>query len=385
MASKMSFGYDSVPIMSVNNSISNKGQQDGIDLQPEYQRGFVWEDDFKMKLIYSVIRRFPIGNVTLRITENGREVVDGQQRLTTINNFVKNDYKVSGTVAKQIIEYIREYMPNSTDEQLSKLVKKLTNKTGVRFGFKDLPEQIQGNIQSYNVAFTNISYATDEEIREYFRFLQNQDRLRAGEIIKSLPSTALEEKLNSIEDLDVFLDKIKFENQRRDFDKHFYSVIGLLTKKINYGVIDKKVLDFAQNVQLPLSNNALIDQMILGINVIVNDTEIPHNALWNANVRSTKYLLLLLAFNETDFNVSASEKLDNLAKLNGLFSTFNSAKANKEKETFSGFATDVIEDFREITLISKGTHQYDDVENAMHKLAYYVENFAGKQTTPAPK
>ena len=44
---------------------------------------------------------------------------------------------------------------------------------------------------AYNISITNITNATDDEIAEYFRYLQNQERLRAGEIINSVPETKL--------------------------------------------------------------------------------------------------------------------------------------------------------------------------------------------------
>ena len=71
--------------------------------------------------------------------------------------------------------------------------------------FEDLPPIIQGNINAYNIPVTYIANASDSQIREYFRFLQNQERLRAGEIIKSMPTTNLE----------IFLKKIIDKNKLR--------------------------------------------------------------------------------------------------------------------------------------------------------------------------
>lgn len=78
------------------------------------------------------------------------------------------------------------------DEKVDRLIKKLSNKGNVRLKFSDLPTTIQGNINSCNMPMTYTADATDKQIREYFRFLQNQERLRAGEIINSMPATHLE-------------------------------------------------------------------------------------------------------------------------------------------------------------------------------------------------
>ena len=110
------------PIQTILNQIRNINKRDGIDLQPNYQRGYIWSSDFKDKLLYSIIKSYPIGNVSLRVrtekNEKGamQEVVDGQQRLTTIYKFIENDYVIQSDISKDIIEYIIEYMGEDTDE-----------------------------------------------------------------------------------------------------------------------------------------------------------------------------------------------------------------------------------------------------------------------------
>ena len=59
----------------------------------------------------------------------------------------------------------------------------------------------------------------DEEVTEYFRYLQNQERLRAGEIINSLPDSTLEKYLDQISDKDEFFRIMTFSNKRRYFDR----------------------------------------------------------------------------------------------------------------------------------------------------------------------
>ncbi|WP_394456503.1 DUF262 domain-containing protein [Leuconostoc suionicum] len=391
MQSNMTFNYDSKPIITVMNDIDNKGRQGGIDLQPPYQRGFVWEDDFKNKLIYSIIRQFPIGAITLRVNDGIREVVDGQQRLTTIYNFMYREFVISGVYAKKIIEYIVEYMSEtseenytvSQDKNFGKLKKKLSNKTGARFKYSDLPEKIKRNFAVYNISFTNISDASNTEIREFFRFLQNQERLRAGEIIKSFPSTLLESFLYKIDNLDLFLSKIGFKsNERHDFDKHFYSVIGLLSTKINYGVTDKTVMDFASTISQPFKNEDLVNTMVENINKLTANDTIKDGIISFANVRSTKYLLLILAFDFIDIENGLSNKLENLSILNAKFSVFNSAIDGRETAEFLDYDKQVIDELRKITLISKGSHTFKSVKDKMKMLAYYMENFKDKDTIP---
>lgn len=123
----MSFSYDLRPIQTLINQIKNISKRDGIDLRPNYQRGYIWTEDFKDKLLYSIIKKYPIGNISLRVradkNEKGatNEVVDGQQRLTTIYKFLNNEHIIQSEVSRKIIEYIVEYMGDEDDKKLEKL------------------------------------------------------------------------------------------------------------------------------------------------------------------------------------------------------------------------------------------------------------------------
>lgn len=83
MQSETGFSFDSRPIQTLINQIKNISKRDGIDLRPSYQRGYIWSSDFKNKLLYSIIRNYPIGNISLRVRTNRNEkgatyeVVDG--------------------------------------------------------------------------------------------------------------------------------------------------------------------------------------------------------------------------------------------------------------------------------------------------------------------
>ena len=67
------------------------------NLQPEYQRRLRWNQKKKSKLIESFIMNVPVPPVFLYETELGRfEVMDGQQRLNAIVEFMQNRFRLSG-------------------------------------------------------------------------------------------------------------------------------------------------------------------------------------------------------------------------------------------------------------------------------------------------
>lgn len=380
----MAFSYDSRPIQTLLNQIRNINKRDGIDLQPSYQRGYIWSSDFKDKLIYSIIKSYPIGNVSMRVraekNEKGaiNEVVDGQQRLTTIYKFIENEYIVQSDISKNIIEYIVEYMGEDSDERLNKLKRRLQNKGKISIKFSQLPQVIQDNILAYNISITNITNATDDEITEYFRYLQNQERLRAGELLNSVPDTELEKYLNMLTDKNGLLAKLSFQNKRKQFDRVFYSVIGLVDGQIGFGVTDKEVMRFLYgckelNDETVIKVNNLVDTL----NEISSYSDIPINYI-SCNARAMKFFILLIILNLVDFKNECKRKLKALDAINRKLSAFSSAKADSVQMAFSDYSKEVIEEYRLLALISKGGHSFKRVENRMQILAYYVNNFDNK-------
>jgi len=380
----MAFSYDSRPIQTIINQIKNVSKRDGIDLQPAYQRGYIWGTEFQDKLLYSIIKGYPIGNISLRVRTDKnvkgamQEVVDGQQRLTTIFKFITGEHSIQGECAKQIIEYIIDYIGSDSDSDVDKLKRRLKNKGKIYLKFSQLPQEIQENIYSFNISITNITNSTDEEITEYFRYLQNQERLRAGEIINSLPSSSLEVYLNQINDRDRFFRILTFNNARKQFDRTFYSILGLLDNKINFGVLDKAVLKYASDCEeLSKLAEEKCKLLISQINEITNNQSIPHNLI-KSNMRFLKFFMLTAALGLVNYADNSKEKLLALGSINAKLSAFSSAKAGEVQKTFNGYSDAVIEEHRLLALISKGGHSFKRVENRMKMLAYYVNGFENK-------
>ena len=110
---RIKFNNESLPIATLMSKITafkNQIGNDRLDLQPSYQRGAVWNQDFKEKLIFSILSRYPVGSVIIRnLTERNEkgadtEVVDGQQRLTTIYEFTQGELSINDELSKRIIK-----------------------------------------------------------------------------------------------------------------------------------------------------------------------------------------------------------------------------------------------------------------------------------------
>jgi 5-methylcytosine-specific restriction endonuclease McrA len=78
-------------ILSLQDKV-NRGQ---LILQPEYQREYVWKlkPELPSRLIESLLLQIPIPPIYFgKVAEGRMEIIDGQQRLTTLLNFVANKF-----------------------------------------------------------------------------------------------------------------------------------------------------------------------------------------------------------------------------------------------------------------------------------------------------
>ena len=118
-------------------------------MDPEFQRDFIWPEDKQSKLIESVIMRIPLPVFYLGEDQAGRMiVVDGLQRLSTFQRFVKNE--------------LRLRLPDRSELD------------GRRFS--DLPSKIQNRVEDCNL----ILYVIDSKAPERAR-LDIFERVNSGE------------------------------------------------------------------------------------------------------------------------------------------------------------------------------------------------------------
>ncbi len=100
-----SVGWDELPLNSVFVrteqrtviEVVKRIQAGRYDLNPEFQRDFVWPVDKQSRLIESCLMRIPLPAFYVAEAKDGRiVVVDGLQRLTTFSRFLNGDFALAG-------------------------------------------------------------------------------------------------------------------------------------------------------------------------------------------------------------------------------------------------------------------------------------------------
>lgn len=141
---------------TIVNRIVNKD----MDLQPDFQRGEIWPNQKKKKLIDSILRGWRIPPIHVVRNQNAvDEVLDGQQRLATIRDFYNNLFPVDGCVEPY-------------DDEIMKL-------DGVYY--KDLPLEYQRKFKQYSINIIRLTEFKPEEPAELFYRLNQPAALTSAE------------------------------------------------------------------------------------------------------------------------------------------------------------------------------------------------------------
>lgn len=95
-----------------------------LELSPKYQRNSVWNEKVKSYLMDTIIRGLPIPPVFMRqkidvtTKKTYREIIDGQQRLRAITEYIQNRFPISKTHNELYGGMRYEDLDEETQEQI---------------------------------------------------------------------------------------------------------------------------------------------------------------------------------------------------------------------------------------------------------------------------
>lgn len=144
----------------------NRMNKNEIDFDCAVQRGLVWDNEKKSLLIHSILYGYSIPAFYMTKNEDGTyDSLDGKQRSNAIYGYMSGEYALS------------ESFPIVYDEEGN-----TENFSGLMW--ENLPEWAQDRIKDYSLTVYYFEDMKEEEIREFFRRLNNGKPLSAVELTR---------------------------------------------------------------------------------------------------------------------------------------------------------------------------------------------------------
>jgi hypothetical protein len=195
-----------------------------LDLQPNFQRGEVWSNVKKQKLIDSILREWHVPPIHIIKGVDGATdvVLDGQQRLTAIRDFLNNELTVIGNIEP--------------------LDQRITALDGLKY--RELSPEWQAKVNSFPIRQFLIVDFKPSEPSELFYRLNQPVALTAAEQRNSFFGKPREQIKKLVEQMESSgLDKqfLGFSNARMSYDDVLARVCVTLesglSKKVGAGLL----------------------------------------------------------------------------------------------------------------------------------------------------
>lgn len=215
-------------------------QNGDIDLQPDFQRGEVWSYAKRQKLIDSMLRNWHVPPIHVIVEEEGQRisVLDGQQRLAAIRDFIECRLSVNGDI-----------------EPFNEKIAQLGGLT-----FDELPIEVRRKFMQFPLRIFTIKDYEPSEPGELFFRLNQPSSLTAAEQRNAFFGSArkqVKELVRISEDLSFNFGIFGFSNARMAYDDVFAKVLYLLDSGSLRGKITSNVLADKYRSSTPYSEKSV--------------------------------------------------------------------------------------------------------------------------------
>ncbi|TCG11951.1 DUF262 domain-containing protein [Mycoplasma todarodis] len=322
----------------------------------EYQRDFIWKDEYKHELILTIFKNFPIGTIIIYDNLLEKEVVDGMQRLSTISAFVNDLLILPNTISREIIKDNIQFIENENTKEANDILKKYFSNKNIRLKYSKLPLGLKSLFDIFQVSTTTITHTTYESVRRYFVKVQNQEKLKAGEIIRSLPNNKLVRIIREMP-IKEFSEAISFNNKRSEIEKLLIAFHGIYNKKLGLNTPDKRIISYA-NKETEVSN-----LFVRRCNILFKDILSKKEEIINSSSIKTKAELKTLFLSRILSNKTEIVEITNLIKSIKKFisdTKFVNSNSPISLEIRQEFMKNEPLKFK-VTRMFKGQHSPDDV------------------------
>lgn len=317
-------------------SLVDKVRRGELDLQPDFQRGTVWADAKKRRLVDTILREWyvPAIHVVVNDELDIEEVLDGQQRLRAIVSFMDDEFSVDGKIE-----------PEDSD---------IRDLHGLRYS--QLPDRIKSRFKRFTIVTARLrDYSPDEPGELFFR-LNQITALTAAEQRNALvgrPRNQIRELVEKFEK-DLSGAELGFSNSRMNLD----DTISRLAVTLEAGRLSEKVtattLERRYRNETPFPPHVIghIEQACSQMAVYLQFTSIPVK-LNKASLFSWLYFFVDYDFDSLDWRDSAgayfanfesfraghsratTDRLDRQIALDNTISIFNDRASSRVNDTSS--------------------------------------------------
>ncbi|WP_067621145.1 DUF262 domain-containing protein [Alicyclobacillus acidiphilus] len=186
----------------------------------------IWDETRQSKLIHSILAGFLIPNLSGSRGETMLHILDGNQRLSSIFDYIEGKYKLVGV--------------QSVDGG------ELAGKK-----FAELTDDLQQKIMDYKFEIDVIEEATQEQMEEQFYRLNNGVPIRPIELIRANLGDSVLKFVERISSLPFFDKKVNLSKaaKRRFVDQELVLQILLLVHHPDTGFSSKEIRAFVQELR----------------------------------------------------------------------------------------------------------------------------------------
>ncbi len=265
-------------------------ESDKLILQPDFQRKFVWTHEHQEEFIDTILNGFPFpeiyvcqGDIDLKKMKTTQNVIDGQQRLTTI----------------------KKYIDSSFEKELKKIP-----------SFENLNDDQRENFLSYQIVFRDIGKVSDDIIREVFRRINlTKFQLENVEIHNAVyDGYFIQTGKDIIGNISLEKYGVFYESEfTRMADLHFILLIMATLENDGYFPRDNEVENFIAKFNDEYPNKDHIKPLLLKTFAIISDLDLPLDSIW---LRKSNFFTLVveLAKNIEKLEVDIKDKLISFEK-----------------------------------------------------------------------
>lgn len=257
-------------------------------LAPDFQRKFVWTSDHQENFIDTILQGYPFpeiyvcqGKIDTKKLPTTQQVIDGQQRLTTIKKYIEGE-----------------------QEKPLKTVQKFT----------ELTEEEREAFLSYQIVVRDIGKVSDDTIKEIFKRINcTKFKLEDIEIHNAVyDGQFIQTAKDILENIDLSEFGVFNDSEfTRMADLHFILLIMSTLENKGYFPRDKEVETYIAkfNDEYPRKNHTLA--LIIKTFAVIKDLNLPVDSIW---FRKSNFFTLVIEIAKHYANIpqNFSERLTKL-------------------------------------------------------------------------